>query len=318
MPPRFADGHREEQTRTVATSLSTADHHWIDSSGVSLHAVTWGDSANPPIVLVHGYPDNHSVWKPVAERLAADWFVIAYDVRGAGQSDKPRAVSAYRMTLLAQDLAAVVDALIPGRCFHLAAHDWGSIQSWESVTTSRLEGRILSFTSISGPCLDHMGFWMRNHLFSRNGAARAKAIRQLFSSWYILFFQLPVLAPTLWQLGFDKRWPAYLQEREGVKEPEINRYQREDGRFGVQLYRANFRRKLLRPERRYAHCPVQLVVPDGDNYVSTQLFDELHQWVDSLQREDIEATHWVPLTHPDRIASLIANFARHQMTPRAL
>jgi len=106
----------------------------VASQGINLQVYTFGESSKPPVVLVHGYPDNHSVWQPVAERLARKYFVISYDVRGAGASDAPRKQADYRMELLSADLKAVVDATLPGRDFHLVGHDWGSIQSWESVT----------------------------------------------------------------------------------------------------------------------------------------------------------------------------------------
>ncbi|SFL81517.1 SDR family oxidoreductase [Marinobacter zhejiangensis] len=280
----------------------------VNNGGVTLNVVTYGDARKVPIVLVHGYPDNHTVWKPVAERLAGKYFVITYDVRGAGASSVPKKQADYRMALLSDDLRAVVDAVIPDQPFHLAGHDWGSIQSWESVTAGPLKQRILSYTTISGPCLDHMGYWMRNKTLNLSPAAKAKVIKQLVSSWYIGFFHLPVLAPAAWQGGLDKLWPHYLRHREQVSEPEQNPTQEKDGRNGVQLYRANFRSKLLNPEARPADCPVQLVVPTRDNYVGTHLFDELHEWVPALYRRDINANHWVPLSHPDRIAQWIGEF----------
>ncbi|HET8729618.1 MAG TPA: SDR family oxidoreductase [Moraxellaceae bacterium] len=280
----------------------------VDSNGVKLHVVTYGDSRKVPVVLVHGYPDNNQVWKPVAERLAKDHFVIAYDVRGAGQSDVPHRARDYQLEWLAQDLAAVVDAVIPGRRFHLVGHDWGSIQSWESVTTDRLKPRIASYTTISGPALDHAAHWVRARTLNLSPAAKAKVMKQLLSSWYIGFFQLPVLAPATWQAGFGKLWPTYLEKREGVSEATPNATQTEDGANGVQLYRANFRDKLINPEERYAACPVQLIVPTRDNYVSTQLFEDLHHWVPELYRRDLNASHWVPLSHPDLIARWIGEF----------
>ena len=97
----------------------------VNSQGVSLQAYTLGNPKKAPVVLVHGYPDNHSVWQPVAQQLAKHYFVILYDVRGAGASQAPRAQADYRMKLLSADLLAVVDTLIPDRGFHLAGHDWG-------------------------------------------------------------------------------------------------------------------------------------------------------------------------------------------------
>ncbi|MCG8391787.1 MAG: alpha/beta fold hydrolase [Pseudomonadales bacterium] len=276
----------------------------VESHGVRLQAYTLGDSSQPPVVLVHGYPDNHSVWLPVAERLAQRYFVILYDVRGAGASDAPANTADYRMAQLSADLEAVVDAIIPGREFHLAGHDWGSIQSWESVTAGPLTTRIRSYTSLSGPCLDHMGYWMRDRAPNQPG----QVLKQALSSWYIGFFHLPVLAPLAWAGGLDRLWPSYLKHREGVEEASPNPTQRRDGKNGVQLYRANFRHKLLRPEQRPAHCPVQLIVPTGDNYVGTQLFEDLHLWVSELYRRDIDATHWVLLSQPDTLAEWIGQF----------
>lgn len=280
----------------------------VRNGDVTLNVVTYGDVRKVPIVLVHGYPDNHTVWQAVAERLAQKHYVVTYDVRGAGGSTAPEKQADYRMTLLAADLKAVVDATIPGQSFHLAGHDWGSIQSWESVTAGPLQSRILSYTSISGPCLDHMGYWLRNKTLNLSPVAKAKVIKQVLSSWYVAFFHLPVLAPAAWQNGLDKLWPQYLKHREQVAEAELNPTQGKDGKYGVQLYRANFRNKLFNPEQRPAKCPVQLIVPTRDNYVGTQLFDELHQWVPELYRRDINANHWVPLSHPERIADWIGEF----------
>ena len=282
----------------------------IDADGTGLHARAWGDARNPALVLVHGYPDNHSVWRPVAEQLAAQFYVVAYDVRGAGESDVPAALRDYRMPRLAADLAAVVDALLPGRDFHLAAHDWGSIQSWESVTTGPLKARILSYTSLSGPCLDHAGYWMRDRLGSRSLARQRAALRQLVSSWYIGLFQLPVLPELVWRGAMGRLWPRFLQRVEGVTELHPNPTQGRDGRYGVRLYRANFRNKMLRPELRYAACPVQLIVPTRDNYVGVALFEDLHRWVPELYRRDIDAGHWVLLSDPALIATAIAEFVR--------
>ncbi len=291
--------------------MSTTDtsRYVTTTDNLRLHVRTYGDSVSTPLVLVHGYPDNHKVWEPVAERLADRYFVIAYDVRGAGQSESAARIRDYRLDQLSQDLKAVVDALIPDRRFHLAAHDWGSIQSWESVTTDRLKGRIASYTTLSGPCLDHAGHWMQKRLLTTNPDLLKQGLKQLASSWYIVMFQLPLLAPSLWQAGLGKLWPTYLAKREGVRESSPNPTQTADGKEGVQLYRANFMPKLVKPETRHAHCPVQLINLTGDNYVNTDLHDDLRLWVAELYRRDLDATHWAVLSHPDLIAGWIDEFA---------
>lgn len=287
----------------------TVTDHRIASGNITLHAVTEGNSDNPPLVLVHGYPDNHHVWDKVVKVLAPDFFLIRYDVRGAGLSDKPSRTRDYQLALLSGDLEAVVDQLIPGETFHLAAHDWGSIQSWESVTAGPLKQRILSYTSMSGPCLDHVGFWLREEGldFTRSGAV--KVVGQLASSWYVFLFQIPLLPEAAWQLGLDRAWPKILRKWEGVPDADFSAHQKSDGHFGVNLYRANFLPRLLKPSARNADCPVQLILPKQDNYVRGQLFEKLSQWTGKLTRQELDAPHWAPLTAPEAVAGAIREFA---------
>src|SRR5207245_2798179 len=104
----MAIARARRSTDVMATATRTRR---VDGAGrVALHVVERGDAAAPTVVLVHGYPDDHTVWDPVAERLAARYHVVTYDVRGAGQSDAPRRVRDYRVDLLAADTAAVIDA----------------------------------------------------------------------------------------------------------------------------------------------------------------------------------------------------------------
>ena len=67
------------------------------------------------LLLVHGYPYSHHTWLPLIERLSPHYQVVAYDVRGSGQSSHPGAVSDYRLTHLANDLRAVARAVGQGQ-----------------------------------------------------------------------------------------------------------------------------------------------------------------------------------------------------------
>ncbi|MEC7120623.1 MAG: alpha/beta fold hydrolase [Pseudomonadota bacterium] len=284
----------------------TTEQHVYTEDGVRLYVKTWGDVAHTPIVLVHGYPDNHTVWAPIAEQLATDSYVIAYDVRGAGKSDVPPRIRDYRLEVLAQDLKAVTEQVLGERGFHLAAHDWGSIQSWESVTTAALQGKILSYTSLSGPALDHAGFWLR----SKARTAPQKALKQLAKSWYIYLFHLPVLAPTAWQLGLGDKWGQVVEKMEQKSPLPENPTQTADGKQGVQLYRANFIDRIFKPRIRRAHCPVQVVVLKRDAFVDAGLFDELSRWVSQLSFQELDAAHWAILSRPTEIAQLIKQYVR--------
>ena len=62
------------------------------SDKIALNVRIWGEENNlaPTIVMVHGFPDNSLIWQKVAERLAPLFKIIAYDVRGAGESSIDR------------------------------------------------------------------------------------------------------------------------------------------------------------------------------------------------------------------------------------
>ncbi|KVD01803.1 short-chain dehydrogenase [Burkholderia ubonensis] len=275
----------------------------VASGDLTLAVRTWGDPARTPVVLVHGYPDNSSVWQHVAPLLARQHYVIAYDVRGAGLSGAPRRTADYRLAKLTDDFVAVIDALCPGRPVHLIAHDWGSIQGWECVTEPRLSGRIASYTSCSGPCLDHVGFWLRERLLRPTPASLARLGGQLVRSWYVVLFHLPFIPELIWRLWLGRAWPGLLRRVEKTHvAPRAT--QADDGARGVRLYRANFIRCLFTPRERYAHAPVQTIVQLGDKYVSPALSENLSRWAPQYYRREVAAGHWLPLTDPARFAGL--------------
>lgn len=279
----------------------------VVSGGVRLAIKHWGDRRNPTVVLIHGYPDNSSVWHAVARRLSGEFHVVAYDVRGAGESDRPARRADYRLEHLNADLRAVIDHVSPQRPVHIAAHDWGSVQAWESVTDPTLRGRIASFTSCSGPCLDHMGHWFRDRLRRPSLKGLGQVLMQNLKSWYIVFFQLPFLPEALWRGVMGRAWPTVVRWLEGV-DMHPRDTQVADGCHGVQLYRANMLPRLLRPRERHAQAPVQILVPRRDLYVSPALTAELDRWVPTLWRREFDAGHWMPLSHPREMAGAIRRF----------
>lgn len=292
----------------------------VDTGDVRLAVYVSGPRDAPPIVLVHGYPDSAAVWEPVRALLDARYRVIAYDVRGAGASEAPAARSAYRLERLAADLAAVANATCGARPFHLVGHDWGSIQSWEAVTDPAFEGRIASYTSISGPCLDHASLGLRG---GKADSAReavkplkrpfGSGIRQTLKSWYIFFFHLPWLPELVWRAGGARMWPLWLRVTERVQAPH-DPAQKRNAINGLNLYRANFIDRLLRPRSRHAHAPVQFIVPLRDRYVGRELSLGLEGWLGAYERVEIDAGHWVVLREPARIAADIERFVQRYRT----
>ena len=282
----------------------------VVSGGLRLAVYAEPGGPGPVVLLVHGYPDTHAVWTMIHAELGSELRVVRYDVRGAGASQAPRQRAGYRLEHLAEDLFAVADAVSPDAPVHLVAHDWGSIQAWHAVTDPRAAGRIASFTSISGPCLDHTGYWLRERIRRPTPRRAAALLRQGAKSWYIYAFHLPLLTPFVWR-RLGPRWGALLRRAEGV-EPRPEHPAPTlvaDATRGIELYRANMRARMFRPEPRYARVPVQLISPLADRFVSPALAEDLERWVPDLRRRTLPCGHWGALTgSAPRTAELIRTF----------
>lgn len=292
--------------------LPGARERRVATGGIELCVVELGDAARPTIVLVHGYPDSKEVWTQVARQLAEQWHVVLYDVRGHGRSTAPVPLrGGFTLEKLTDDFLAVADTVSPDRPVHVVGHDWGSVQAWEFATVSRTEGRIASFTSMSGPSLDHFGHWIKQRMARPTPRRVGQLLGQGAKSWYVYMLHTPVLPELAWRGPLGKRWPRILERLEKVPPgdyptPSLP----DDAAHGAWLYRDNVRSRLRRPRAdAFAHVPVQLITPTGDIFLSEQLYDGLDAWVPQLTRRSLPAKHWVPRTRPDQLASWIDEFA---------
>jgi len=276
-------------TRTVRTS-----------DGLDLAVYEQGDTAAPTVVLIHGYPDDHHVWDGVATLLADDFHVVRYDVRGCGASQAPSGRRGYAMSRLADDLRVVIE-LTGGGPAHLIAHDWGSIQTWAAVTDPQMRDLIASYTSISGPSLDMAAAWLR-----RIGEHPKDALRQLLASYYVFFFQLPVLPEATARSGMLDRLVDHsahlgvpLEERRATRRP------RKDLVNGIELYRANIMSRLARPKPTPTTVPVQVIAPTKDIHVSVPLQTQAPlPYCTDFGWRTVEGNHWVVEQDPETIATM--------------
>jgi pimeloyl-ACP methyl ester carboxylesterase len=119
------------QAEAMTTNINGFDYKRVPvAEGVSLNAAVGG--SGPPIVLLHGFPQTHLMWRHVAEDLAADHTVICPDLRGYGDSDKPDGADAdYSKRAMAADIVALARALGYER-FALAGHDRGALVAFRA------------------------------------------------------------------------------------------------------------------------------------------------------------------------------------------
>lgn len=280
------------------------------SPPVTLAVTEHGDRSAPThVVLVHGFPDDQAMWEPVVEALPGDWHVVTYDVRGSGRSTRPEGRSAYRTELLVEDLIAVLDATVPaGQRVHLVGHDWGSTAMWDAVAAEtwdpRLEGRLASYTSASGPPLDHMA--------SMTGSWRGqlRMLPQTLHSWYVWLFLIPWLPEQMWA-----RFQWLLRRTARRLDPTIDLLPwgpavRRNSRHSLNLYRANVLPRLRHPLPWRTSVPVLLVVATRDAWITSVAVSGLDARCRALTREEVDEGHWLPRARPAEFAGLVAAFVR--------
>ena len=294
-----------------------------DGVALAVYAYTEIDPQRPTVLAVHGYPDNHQLWDGVAghlrEQRNAKYNFVAYDVRGAGESECPAKRSGYRFAQLVSDIGTVIDSLGIGRV-HLLAHDWGSIQSWAAVTDETVMSKVASFTSISGPHLNYAGKFLRS---ARSPRGLVDVIRQFFASGYIWFFLTPGLPELLIRAGvgvkmveaFGRIGNSSTQSRPGDPVRATGDYVN-----GLNLYRANMPAPMLKPPARLPQTtvPVQVLAARQDYFVSPAL----QRFTGSIPARSrvvpIEGGHWVVTARPDVIARLAGEWIDRHVDGAAL
>lgn len=285
---------------TTPTTVTSAD-----GVNLAVYAYTEVDPQRPTILAIHGYPDNHHVWDGVARALIEQqpdrYNIVAYDVRGAGESTAPVDRSGYRFPRLVADVAAVIEHLGVDQV-HLLGHDWGSIQGWAAITDAGVAAKIASYTSISGPHLDYAGRFLRS---PRDLRTLGDVVRQFLESSYIWLFLTPRLPEALFRSGVGVKVLGWLDRigRSGKPQPAVPRGEN-DYVNGLNLYRANMPGPLLRPATPLpvTDVAVQVLAPRLDLFVSPALQRYTGAIPANHRVLDIAGGHWVVADRPDVIA----------------
>jgi pimeloyl-ACP methyl ester carboxylesterase len=121
----------------------------IEARGLTFDVVIDGPEGGVPVLLLHGFPQDHREFELILPKLhAAGFRTIAYDQRGYALGARPAEVAAYSTLEAATDAVAILDALgVPQ--VHLIGHDWGAVVSW--VVAALHPDRIRTLTAVSVP-----------------------------------------------------------------------------------------------------------------------------------------------------------------------
>jgi pimeloyl-ACP methyl ester carboxylesterase len=217
----------------------TVEHRRVETNGIRLHCAVAGDG--PLVILLHGFPECWYSWRHQIPVLATRFRVVAPDLRGYNESDKPAGVAAYAMPELIADVEGLIDSF-GARDAAIVGHDWGGAIAWSFAMERPARTRRLAVLNCPHPAI------LAQHLRTNP--------RQLARSWYMFFFQIPRLPEFLF--GLDHARPiarAILNSavrRDAFTEDDL-RHLRDAAaqpgalRSALNYYRAVFRDPALLP-----------------------------------------------------------------------
>jgi pimeloyl-ACP methyl ester carboxylesterase len=262
----------------------------LDANGIRMHVTTTGQG--PTVLLLHGFPDTHQVWrKQVGVLAAAGYRVLAPDLRGYGRTDAPGGVYDYTLDKLRSDVLALLDALKIDRVF-LVGHDWGSLIGWQLATLAPQRVHRFVALSVGHPAaISHAG------------------LLQHLRMTYVLGFILPGIAEHTLRAG------DWFLLRQFTEEPtQADHWKRElsaPGRLTAALnyYRANLSLSLPQSWPRIK-LPVMGIWSDRDPAMGEkQMRDSAHYVEDEFRFERIAGVdHWLQLGAHEKVNALLLEF----------
>jgi len=286
--------------KLISALESTWQHEYITTNGVKLHYVTQGEG--PLILMLHGFPEFWYSWRHQIPEFAQDFKVVALDLRGYNDSDKPAAKSAYVMAEFIKDVEGVIKGLGYDRCV-LVGHDWGGAIAWNFAYAYPEMVERLIVLNMPHP------------------AKFAEAIRtpqQLLRSSYVFFFQLPWLPEMLIQLADYQAVETALKgmavNKSTFTQKDLEVYKDAAAKRGamtaaLNYYRNIFQQGMLKQDWRVLEVPTLMIWGEKDPALGKELTYGTEADVKDFQLKYIpNCSHWVQQEQPQLVNKYMREF----------
>lgn len=276
---------------------------FVRANGVRLHV--WTAGQGPAALLLHGYPQSAIMWRKVAPTLARDYSVVVPDLRGYGDSDKPR--DGYDKKTMARDVHELMVALGHER-YAVVGHDRGA----------RVAHRLALDHGAAVTRLCLLDIVPTHTLFSRTGRELAAAY------WHWFFFQVPDLPEIMIEATLEPFLRAMFRALSSVagaiEEDAIQEYLRVfrlPGTIRATLddYRAAATRDFDDDEADLAKrvtCPTLAIW--GEFGKMHTLFDVVGTWREKatdVRGHPVPCGHFIPEEAPERLLADLQAFLRN-------
>jgi len=263
----------------------------FERDGLIFDVSDTGPEDGPVVVLLHGFPERHTCWRDVVPLLhAAGLRTLAPDQRGYSPGARPSRRRDYVLPELAADVSALIEQV--GAPVHLVGHDWGACVGW--YLAAKRPDLVSTYTAFSVP-----------HLSAFVQALRG---RQALKSWYMAFFNLPVLPEGSAALGLMAR----LLRSTGMTRADVARFRTEILEYGALPGALGWYRALPfavggLSDDLTVRVPATMVWSDGDTALDRSGVEQTARYCSGPYRfvELPGVTHWIPTQAPEQAAAAI-------------
>lgn len=268
------------------------EEKFIEANGIQIHYLTEGEG--PLLLLLHGFPQTSHVWRKYLSSFSKRYKVVAPDLRGYGQSDKPQDVEKYKPSVLYQDIVDLIKALGYEKAA-IVGHDWGGVIAWRTVMERPDVVERLVIINAPHPA---------------KFAQAIKTFAQLKKSWYVMVFQLPGVPEFLFNRYSDKFGDFVFRHKIPNEDRDIYvNSLKEPGAFKAVLnyYRAAFKEHL---KNKQIAVPTLVIWGERDVALGKELTFGMNDLFSGPFRVEYvpDAGHWVPDEKPELVAKLINEF----------
>jgi epoxide hydrolase 4 len=302
-------------------------HQFVNVNGIRMHYVTMEnegvDSSDYPLmILLHGFPEFWYSWRHQIPFFAKRFKVIAPDMRGYGETEKPREIDKYRIDNLVRDIIELIHSFGKKKAI-IVGHDWGAIIGWSiaMIAPSVIEKLII----MNAP---HPALYQKNAF--RN-------LSQMQKSWYIFFFLMQkvpekVLSSNNFEL-LKHMFESSIKRKDKFTQDDMKNYisswckgkgeRGEDGYSngiagGINYYRANLNTEFWEnlgesipfPKIK---SPTLMIWGEDDMFFGKELAENTGEFIEAPFSMELISNcgHWVQQEAPDEVNQIMSEFLKN-------
>jgi pimeloyl-ACP methyl ester carboxylesterase len=292
----------------MTAAQDTWTHATVETNGIRMHYVEQGSGF--PILLLHGFPELWYSWRHQIPALAEAGFrVIAPDLRGYGESDKPYEIGAYDIQHLVGDLAGLLDALDIDKTV-IVGHDWGGIIVWQFALMH--PERVEAVIALNTP------FIPRAPISPIEAFKAAPDGR--FN--YILHFQEEGVAEREMEADLEGTLRTVMRSTAGnaeaITDDDIAVFAeafRKGGLRGPINFYRNFHKNWETTEDlagKQVMVPTLMITAEKDPVLKPEMADGMERFVPNVRFHHVkDSGHWTQQEQPDEVNRAMIDFLAH-------